>query len=117
MVATAACIPLFSILLTSRRPFDPPQFKRAPIHSYMILFLFQTGLVHAFYKQGSMNDSSLLDESSDDSSLSRIIELSATGNGVLEERTLVVIPRIACCRMIRLASELVVSDNTGDEEA
>ncbi len=70
------------------------QYKRALIiHD---IFYFKQALYNAVNKQGSMNDSSLLDESSDDSSLSRIIELSATGNGVLEERTLVVIPRIAC---------------------
>ncbi len=66
---------------------------------------FRQALCNAADKQVDKHISYLLGDSSDNSSLSRIIELSTKINGVLDERTLAEIPRNICCRMVRLASE------------
>ncbi len=49
---------------------------------------FRQALCNAADKQVDKHISYLLGDSPDDSSLSRIIELSTKGNGVLDERTL-----------------------------
>ncbi len=82
-------------------------------HSYQSKLLF--GLITCrllYFWKGLHNAvehkriSYLLGTSSDDSKLSRIIELSTRGNGVLEERTLTEIPKIQNSRKIRVASKL-----------
>ncbi len=62
-------------------------------------------LHNAVNKQDDKHISYLLGDSPDDSSLTRIIELSTGGNGVLEEQTLTEIPKVGRCQMIRLASK------------
>ncbi len=66
------------------------------------LLYFRKGLHNAVERK---RISYLLGNSSDDSNFSRIIKLSARGNGVLEERTLTDFPKIESCRMIRVASK------------
>ncbi len=70
-----------------------------------IVLYFRQALHNAVNKQADKHISYLLGDSSDDSNLTRIIELSTGGNCMLEERTLTEIPNIKGCRMIRLASK------------
>ncbi len=68
-------------------------------------FNFRQAVHNAVNKQAVKHISYLLGDSPYNSSLSRIIELSSKGNGVLEERTLTELPKISDCRMIRLAGK------------
>ncbi len=71
------------------------------------LLYFRKGLHNAVERK---RISYLLGTSSDDSNLSRIIELSTRENGVLEERTLTDIPKIEICRMVRLSSKFSLNE-------
>ncbi len=71
----------------------------------VVRFIFRQALHNVVNKQADKHISYLLADSSDDSNLTRIMELSTGGKCMLEEQTLTEIPNIKGCQIIRLASK------------